>query len=203
MPAIRRKLLIEQGATGPDNGLFTWQNPRTVFKAVAPTTGTGLSDTAEPSWPDTGCDCDEIVDNEVTWHCERQATSSDWNNLKLWCPSTAYAKNDLIIVPKVPIDLTGYTARMQIRTEEADSTNSEILFALTSTADVDGNVILLGGVAGTIEIIIQAGTTETFEWDEGEYDLELMSGPTATYPVGFVRRLLEGVVVVSKERTRT
>ena len=202
MPAIRRKLLIEQGATGPVPSLFTWHNPRTVFKVVAPTTGTGLSDTVEPVWPSANCDCDQIVDNEVTWACERQATEADWNNLSLWCASTAYAENDLIITPKDPIDITSYTARMQIRTADADA-GGEILFELTDVADTDGNVLELGGTAGTVEIVIQADTTETFEWDEGEYDLELVSPTTAKYPNGFVTRLLEGVVTVSKERTRT
>lgn len=205
MPAIRRKLLIEQGASlGTDQGLFTWHNPRGIFKVVVPTSSsaTGLSGAIEPVWPSANCDCDQIVDNELTWACERQATETDWRTAKSWCADTEYARDDEIITPPSPRDITGYTARMQFRTGPADDPNSEVLFEMTNVADVDGNVILLGDAAGTIQIVLQAATTETFEWEEAEYDLEIVETPTATYPTGYVRRLLEGVVTVSKERTR-
>ena len=87
------------------------------------------------------------------------------------------------------IDLTGYTARAQARlTYDTAAT----IFSLTSAAG-----ITLGGAAGTIAIVIAAGTTAALAapWS-GVWDLELVSG------AGIVTRLLEGTANVSPEVTR-
>ena len=87
------------------------------------------------------------------------------------------------------INLTGYTARMQVRlTYDAATT----ILSLTS-----GSEITLGGAAGTIDITVSATTTAglTAPW-AGAYDLELVSGG------GVVTRLLEGSAIVSPEVTR-
>ena len=201
MPAIKRNITIEQGASGTNPITFTWQNPRLVFKCVD-SPGTQLSGVAEPAWPDTNCDCDTIPDNVLTWACERQATQSDWSNLKLWCASTVYQVDDLIVTPKMPVDLTGYTAKMQFRSSEADDEDSEVFFEMTEMDDGDGNYLDLGTTTGIIEPVLQAATTETFDWEEAEYDLELRSPATVKYPNGFVTRLLQGRVIIKNERTR-
>lgn len=87
------------------------------------------------------------------------------------------------------VNLTGYTARMQVRsTYDATST----ILSLTS-----GSGITLGGAAGTIAITASATTTAalTAPWS-GVWDLELVSGG------GEVTRLLEGAATVSPEVTR-
>lgn len=200
MAAIKRNLLIEQGATGPEPNLFIWQNPRGVFKAIVAGTSDPFS---EPVWPTANCDCDEIVDNTVTWACERTATQDDWATLSLWCPDEDYALNDLVITPKVPVDITGYTARMQIRDLVADEPDSQVFLTVTEVANANDSVILLGGTTGEIEIIIQAEDTEELDFDQATYDLELLSPPNAKYPSGKVTRLAEGRVTLSRERTRT
>ena len=87
-----------------------------------------------------------------------------------------------------PINLSGYSARMQVRTSyEAEET----LVSLTSL----GGDIVLGGALGTIAITIAASVTETLQIDEGVYDLELVNGLTVT-------RLLQGKATVSREVTR-
>lgn len=87
-----------------------------------------------------------------------------------------------------PVNLTGYTARMQVRENyEAEST----LVSLTST----GGDIVLGGVLGTIAITIAASATQSLQLDEAVYDLELVNGTTVT-------RLLQGKAVISREVTR-
>lgn len=87
------------------------------------------------------------------------------------------------------MNLTGYTARMQAR-EEYDS----------ATAFIDINTgnggITLGGVAGTIALLISATNTALITAEHGYYDLELVS------PTGKVYRLLQGKICVSKEATR-
>lgn len=88
-----------------------------------------------------------------------------------------------------PVDLTGYSARMQIRSSAASAT---VLASLT-TADAS---ITLGGTAGTIDLHITAAQTAAFTWTTGVWDLELES------PTGDVRRLLSGTAEVTPEVTR-
>lgn len=81
-----------------------------------------------------------------------------------------------------PINLTGYTAILQIRP-----------FVLSSTVlyDASSNLVL-GGTAGTILLTIPASTTETFTWWNGVYDLVLTSSDGS-----YSTRLFQGKVRVS------
>jgi hypothetical protein len=81
----------------------------------------------------------------------------------------------------MPVNLTGYTAEMQIR----PFPGAPILF-YDASAD-----LTLGGIAGTISLSIDATDTEGFSWIFGYYDLLLTS------PTGIVTRLLSGSVTVS------
>jgi hypothetical protein len=90
---------------------------------------------------------------------------------------------------RTPYNLTGYTARMQVRsTVEA----SEVLLELTTV----NNRIVLGGAAGTIELIVAANVTTALTPGLYVYDLELVSGG------GEVTRLIEGNFNVKAEVTR-
>lgn len=87
------------------------------------------------------------------------------------------------------INLTGYSARMQVR--ETYSSSSTIV-SLTN-----GSGITLGGAAGTIAILISATTTAALTAPfSGVYDLELVSAG------GVVTRLLQGAATVTPEVTR-
>lgn len=87
------------------------------------------------------------------------------------------------------INLTGYTARMQIRERVESST------ALVSLTNSSG--ITLGGAAGTVVITVTAALTDALpNMKKGVYDLELVSAG------GIVTRLLQGEVVVSPQVTR-
>lgn len=88
-----------------------------------------------------------------------------------------------------PIDLTGCTARMQVR-EEVESTT--VLLSLTT--ENDG--IALGGAAGTIDLYVSDEDTAAITWDAGVWDLEVV------HPGGEVTRLAQGSVSVSPEVTR-
>ena len=91
--------------------------------------------------------------------------------------------------PPVPTDLTGCTARMQVRrTVDAP----EILLSLTT----ENGGIVLGGTAGTITLGLTAVQTAAIAWLTGVYDLEI------AFSTGLVRRLLAGNVTVSREVTR-
>ena len=87
-----------------------------------------------------------------------------------------------------PIDISGYSARMQIR----KTYDSDPVISLTN--DSDGGIVL-GGVAGTIAITIDADTTDDIEILRGRYDLELEFN-------GVVTRLLQGIVNISREVTK-
>tara|TARA_R100001015_G_C4506303_1_gene79339 strand:+ start:215 stop:598 length:384 start_codon:yes stop_codon:yes gene_type:complete len=98
-----------------------------------------------------------------------------------------------------PVDLTDYTARMQIRSSYG---SSGILYAnLTSDLDSDGTGLNMSGsnsafppTSGSIGVIISAASSSNFTFQEALYDLELVTGSTVT-------RLLQGNVRLSKEVT--
>ncbi len=87
-----------------------------------------------------------------------------------------------------PVNLAGYSARMQAR---RSATATEALLNLTV-----GNGITLGLMDGTITLSIPAATTDTFTWTRAVYDLELVK------PNGDVVRLLQGELSVSVGVTR-
>lgn len=92
--------------------------------------------------------------------------------------------------PAVPVDLTGCTARMQVR---AKIDSADTLLNLTT----ENGGIILGGTAGTVTVFLSATATAALTWKSGVYDLEVQFGN------GDVRRLLAGSVAVSPEVTRT
>ena len=98
-----------------------------------------------------------------------------------------------------PIDLTPYSARMQIRSDYGSS--GKLICSLTSTLDSDGTGLNLLGAnstkpltSGSIGVIISATSSSNFDFGEAIYDLEVVSG-------SYVTRLLEGRVKLRKEVT--
>ena len=88
-----------------------------------------------------------------------------------------------------PVDLSGYTARAQIRSQVTSATP---LVDLTV-----GDGITLGGGAGTIRLVIDDTDTAALPAPfDGVWDLEVESGS------GVVTRLLAGTVTVTPEVTR-
>lgn len=88
-----------------------------------------------------------------------------------------------------PVDLTGFTARMQIR-ESLESTTT--LEELTT----ENGGITLGAAAGTVALLISATDTAALDFSTAVYDLELISG------AGIVTRLLYGDITLAEEVTR-
>jgi len=87
-----------------------------------------------------------------------------------------------------PIDLSGYTARMQLRRNIDDA--SAIIELTTSNGRIS-----LGGSAGTVALTIAAADTAALAPIEGVYDLELVTGDT-------VEKLLAGTFTIQREVTR-
>ena len=95
------------------------------------------------------------------------------------------------------IDLTGYTARLQVREKYSSETK---LLDLTT----ENGGITLGGAAGTVAVLATAtqmaaisvpDTGGTPPKRSAVYDLELISGSTVT-------RLLQGKFDITREVTR-
>lgn len=89
--------------------------------------------------------------------------------------------------PAELVNLTGFTARMSLKSQGTQ--------ALSLTTE-NGRIIL-GGVAGSIVLSVDAVTTATILAASYAYDLELVSGDAT--PV--VTRLLKGFVKVSGNTT--
>lgn len=89
-----------------------------------------------------------------------------------------------------PINLTGYSARAQVRSMHTSATP---IVDMT----VGNGRLTLGGAAGTIRILLSDADTAALPAPfDGVWDLELESG------AGVTTRLLEGSATVSPEVTR-
>lgn len=91
-------------------------------------------------------------------------------------------------VNKDPVDLTGYTARMQLRTSVDAETNS-----LELTTENDR--ISLGGTNGEIQLTVDADTMAAMDAGSYKYDLEMVVGAS-------VRKLLKGKFKILAEVTK-
>ena len=105
------------------------------------------------------------------------------------CPQGTTFSNQLIwAVEDEPVDLTTYTARMQVR--EKYTSTQKILDLTTENGGIS-----LGGDQGTIDLNINAETSAGIVAKTYVYDLELVSSSVVT-------RLLEGKFIVTPEVTR-
>ena len=85
------------------------------------------------------------------------------------------------------VDLSGYTARMQLRPSVSSDT---VLLELTT----ENGGITLGGATGEIFLHFTEANTSPLT-KGGVYDLEVIIG-------GKVKRLIQGAISISKEVTR-
>lgn len=115
----------------------------------------------------------------------------DANTIRLNLDTTRFSAytsgGELLYHP--PIDLTNFTARMEIR---VNITDADPVVTLTT----ENGGITLGGAAGTIALLIDATATALLTFLTGVYDLEVVDGS------GVVTRILSGNVSVSAEVTR-
>lgn len=102
--------------------------------------------------------------------------------------SFSFVYNTLVGTTKTPVDLTGTTVRSQIRSAVGGALYLDLIPLVT-----------LGGLAGTISLVIPAATTEPKAWNtrtEGVWDLELVSAS------GAVVRFATGTVTIVPDVTR-
>ena len=87
-----------------------------------------------------------------------------------------------------PVNLTGYTARMQVRPRAGSG------YAYLSLTSPDGG-LTLGGSAGTITILVDGSITSAIPAGNYVYDLEVVNGE-------YVDKVIGGDFVISAEVTR-
>ncbi len=87
-----------------------------------------------------------------------------------------------------PVDMTGYTARMQIRPDHSSTSSAYDVLSTT-----DGTIAL--GSNGVIAINVPASRTVRYSWGVGYYDLKVMS------LAGVVTTLLAGRVMPNQAAT--
>ena len=106
-----------------------------------------------------------------------------------------------------PVDLTGYQARMQIRSNYGSS--GTLYLTLSSSLDSCGMGLNLSGSqtstgypkplsSGSIGVYITGYSSSFLNFNEAYYDLELISG---SGHCATVTRLIEGKIQLSKEVT--
>lgn len=100
-----------------------------------------------------------------------------------------------------PVNLTGYSGKMMIRSGYADA-NPITYAVLSSSLAADGTGLNFSGsngttppTSGSIGIYISAASSSNFTFTTAQYDLEITSG-------SIVNRILGGQVSLSKEVTR-
>jgi len=91
--------------------------------------------------------------------------------------------------PAAPLNLTGYTIRMQVR---PNVRSADVLIALNNS----NGRITVNAAAGEFTLALSAAETAALSFNDGVYDIELQS------PSGDVIRLAQGLVKVSPEVTR-
>lgn len=105
------------------------------------------------------------------------------------CPQgSTFTKTLTYSIDNDPVDLTGYSANLQIR--EFHYSPDYILSLSSATTGIS-----LGGSAGTITLTIPASATTIINAGKYVYDLEITVG-------GTVSRLIEGKFTVTPEVTR-
>jgi hypothetical protein len=93
--------------------------------------------------------------------------------------------------PSAPVDLSSFTAKMQIRSKP----ESKAVILELSTAGDNGRIVL-NETTGSIRLFISDEDTATLSvCDKAVYDLEL-------YNAGVTTRILQGNVIISPEVTR-
>jgi hypothetical protein len=103
----------------------------------------------------------------------------------------------------IPVDLTSYNGRLQVRPTVG---SSDVYLTLSSTLQSDNTGLNFSGSngstplsSGSIGIYVSAVTSSTLDFNEAYYDLEIYSGSGNSE---YVVRLLEGKVNLSKEVTQ-
>lgn len=93
-----------------------------------------------------------------------------------------------------PVDLTGFTALMQIRKTRFD--DAVLVQLSTDSLPEDDGTITIDGPNGLLELLIEPAVTAIFDFEYGVYDILL------TAPSGRRSRPIEGAITFSPGSTQ-
>ena len=93
-----------------------------------------------------------------------------------------------------PIDLTGYTARMDIVHDDTKRTILQL--------DTDAGGLAIDGVAGTISVTVSAVQTAELDASAHVYDLELVADSDPRSATAEAVAILEGRITVRPQWTK-
>jgi hypothetical protein len=194
MSPVKLNFKVYQGSTF--NEVLRWESSKKVYKAIinitqaAPcvvtSTGHALPDGWRVKITNVGGMTD--INSADTYHVATKLTAdtielNSVNSLGF----KAYTTGGVIEYNE-PINLTGYTARMQIR-EKIDS--AEVIKELTT----ENGGISINTTDSTITLNISATDTAIFSFNTAAYSLEMVSG-------GVVTPFANGNLTLVKEVTR-
>lgn len=190
MQPAKLDLHIVQGATLRDT--LRLMQPRLEYRPITSIVGSPVRLTVEHGLPDNWLAWVEGVNgmqgaNRSQRERPHRVTVIDESTLEINALS-AFGLNPSggQLIYKPPVDLTGATARMQIRA----GIGGALLLELTTE---NAGLAITG--PGTLVRTLSAAQTAALTWTEGVYDLEV------EYADGTVQRYLQGKVTVSREVT--
>jgi hypothetical protein len=185
---------LYQGSTF--NEVVKWESPTKVFKSItgitksAPPVVTSIAHNIPVGWRILITDVGGMKEiNDAINYVNVTDTSVDALTLgELNAASFSTYTSGGVITYNVPTDLTGYTAKMQIRSKITDT---DFLFELTT----ENAGILLDTTLSTITLFIDAVDTAATPLTTGVYSLEMIKG-------GIVTTIATGSVTLVPEVTR-
>ncbi len=190
----KKALKITRGSTFLET--FRWETPKKLYKIItdvtnsAPVIITSVDHGLPEYWRgkiSNVLGMTELNSSESYYELTKLTSDTIEINSVNSVGFKAYISGGILEIPE-PVNLTGYSARMQVR---ADVDSDTVLLELTT----DNSGIILDTVNSTIAISVAATDSADISWDSGVYSLELVSGSVVSV-------LLEGSVTILKEVTR-
>lgn len=191
---VKVNFKVYQGSTFKE--ILRWESSTKVYKPI-----TGISQSAPciitcpnhgilPGWRFriTNVKGMKEINSSDVYHIATEDTSDTIIiNALNTVDYSAYTSSGIVEYNE-PIDISSYTARMQIR-EKIDST--DYIYELTT----ENNSIILDSASGTITIIIDSDITTDFTFNSAVYSMELVNNYE-------VIPFINGTLTLVKEVTR-
>lgn len=194
--------IVKQGSSW--SRVLRWESPVVTYKAItaipksAPVSITSATHGVPEGWRVAvqsvqGMKQINALNDPLKTSDYHQATVVDANTVTFNDTNaleyTAYTSGGVLVF-NTPVDMAGFTARMQIKAKLADTTS---ILELTTDAN-DG--IVIDNVVKTITITLAATQTAALTLKSMVYSLEMVSSG------GVVTEILSGKLTLDKEVTR-
>lgn len=191
---VKIALKLYQGSTF--KGVFRWESNTKVYKTItgitkaAPVVISSASHDIPVGWRTkiTNVSGMKEINSDDDYHVVTSTTTNDITiNAINSLAYTAYTSGGVLDY-YAPVDLSGYTARMQIRSKV---TSEDVLLELTT----ENGGIILNNTLKTITVLITPIQTAALTFSSAVYSLEMEKA-------GEVTQLIAGNITLIKEVTR-